>query len=80
VLGVTQLNYLIIDNEKLSRENQALIKINERNVLHIAQIERELTDIRQVNDRNIEAKKKWRKATLLIGGIYVFTALIIYLQ
>ena len=80
MLGVTQLNYLIIDNEKLSRENQALIKINERNVLHIAQIERELTDIRQVNDRNIEAKKKWRKATLLIGGIYVFTALIIYLQ
>jgi hypothetical protein len=64
VLGVTQLNYLIIDNQKLCQENQALTKINERNELYIAQIERELTDLRQVNERNIEAKKKWRKATL----------------
>lgn len=64
MLGVTQLNYLIIDNEKLSQENQALTKINERNELYIGQIERELTDIRQVNERNIEAKKKWRRATL----------------
>jgi len=74
------MEYLNADNKKLSQENQALTKINEINVSYIAQIERELTDIRQVNDRNIEAKKKWRKATLLIGGIYVFTALIIYLQ
>jgi hypothetical protein len=69
VLGVTQLNYLIIDNEKLSQENQALTKINGRNVLYIAQIERELTDIRQVNERNIEAKKKWRRATLYSVGL-----------
>lgn len=69
MLGVTQLNYLIIDNEKLSQENQALTKINGRNVLYIAQIERELTDIRQVNERNIEAKKKWRRATLYSVGL-----------
>jgi len=69
VLGVTQLNYLIIDNEKLSQENQALTKINERNVSYIVQIERDLTDIRQVNDRNIQSKKKWRKATLYSVGL-----------
>jgi len=56
--------YLNSDNQKLCRENQALTKINERNVLYIAQIERDLSDIRQVNERNIQSKKKWRKATL----------------
>jgi hypothetical protein len=56
--------YLNSDNQKLSRENQTLTKINERNVLYIAQIERDLSDIRQVNERNIQSKKKWRKATL----------------
>ena len=71
MLGVTQLNYLIIDNQKLCQENQALTKINERNVLYIAQIERDLNDIRQVNERNIEAKKKWRKATLYSVGINI---------
>ncbi len=69
VLGVTRMEYLNTDNQKLSRENQALTKINERNVLYIAQIERELNDIRQVNDRNIEAKKKWRRATLYSVGL-----------
>jgi hypothetical protein len=71
VLGVTQLNYLIIDNQKLCQENQALTKINELNVSYIAQIERDLNDIRQVNDRNIEAKKKWRRATLYSVGVNV---------
>ena len=60
--------YLNTDNQKLCRENQALTKINERNVLYIAQIERELSDIRQVNERNIQSKKKWRKATLYSVG------------
>ena len=69
MLGVTQLNYLIIDNQKLCQENQALIKINGRNVLYIAQIERDLNDIRQVNERNIQSKKKWRKATLYSVGL-----------
>ena len=60
--------YLNSDNQKLSRENQTLTKINERNVLYIAQIERELSDIRQVNERNIQSKKKWRKATIYSVG------------
>ena len=61
--------YLNSDNQKLSRENQALTKINQLNVSYIAQIERNLNDIRQVNERNIEAKKKWRKATLYSVGL-----------
>ena len=60
--------YLNSDNQKLCRENQALTKINERNVLYIGQIERDLKDIRQVNEQNIQAKKKWRKATLYSVG------------
>ena len=81
MLGVTQLNYLITDNQKLCQENQALTKINGRNVLYIAQIERNLTDIRQVNERNIQAKKKWRKATLYSVGLNVtFLASLIVLS
>jgi hypothetical protein len=75
------MEYLNADNQKLSRENQALTKINERNVSYIAQIERELSDIRQVNERNIESKKKWRKATLYSVGLNVtFLASLIVLS
>jgi hypothetical protein len=81
VLGITRMEYLNADNKKLSQENQALTKINEINVSYIAQIERELTDIRQVNDRNIEAKKKWRRATLYSVGLNVtFLASLIVLS
>lgn len=69
LLAVNKMYYLSADNQKLSQENQALTKINELNVSYIAQIKRELSDIRQVNDRNIEAKKKWRKATLYSVGL-----------
>jgi hypothetical protein len=60
--------YLNSDNQKLSRENQALTKINERNVLYIEQIERDLSDLKHINDKEIERKKKWRKATLYSVG------------
>jgi cell division protein ZapA (FtsZ GTPase activity inhibitor) len=69
LLAVNKMYYLSADNQKLSQENQALTKINELNVSYIAQIERNLNDIRQVNERNIEAKKKWRKATLYSVGL-----------
>ena len=69
LLAVNKMYYLNADNQKLCQENHALTKINELNVSYIAQIERELSDIRQVNDRNIEAKKKWRKATLYSVGL-----------
>ena len=87
LLAINKMYYLNSDNQKLSRENQTLTKINERNVLYIAQIERDLSDIKDINkglneglNEELKRKKKWRKATLLIGSIYVFTAAIIYLQ
>ena len=64
MLAINKMYYLNTDNQKLSRENQALTKINERNELYIAQIERDLSDLKHINDKEIERKKKWRKATL----------------
>ena len=71
LLAVNKMYYLNADNQKLSQENQALTKINELNVSYIAQIERDLNDLRQVNERNIQSKKKWRKATLYSVGLNV---------
>jgi hypothetical protein len=45
--------------------------MNAVNVAYIEQLETNLTDLRQVIDREIEAKKKWRNATLLIVGANV---------
>jgi len=80
--------YLNYDNQKLSRENQALTKINERNVLYIAQIERDLSDIKDINkglneglNEELKRKKKWRKATLYSLSINaVFLASLIVLS
>jgi hypothetical protein len=88
VLGVTQLNYLIIDNQKLCQENQALTKINERNELYIGQIERELRDIKDINkglneglSEELKRKKKWRRATLYSVGLNItFLASLIVLN
>lgn len=45
--------------------------MNAVNESYIEQLEANLTDLRQVIDREIEAKKKWRNATLLISGANV---------
>jgi hypothetical protein len=74
--------FLSADNQKLCQENQALTKINELNVSYIAQIERELRDIKDINkglneglNKELNRKKKWRNATLLLGSVYVLTIL-----
>ena len=69
MLAINKMYYLNSDNQKLSRENQTLTKINERNELYIAQIERDLSDLKHINDKEIERKKKWRRATLYSVGI-----------
>lgn len=78
MLGVTRMEYLNTDNQKLCQENQALTKINERNELYIAQIERDLRDIKDINkglneglSEELKRKKKWRKATLYSVGVNV---------
>jgi len=45
--------------------------MNAVNVAYIEQLEADLSHLRQVIDREIEAKKKWRNATLLIVGVNV---------
>lgn len=52
-------------------ENQSLTKMNAVNVAYIEQLEGDLSHLRQVNDDEIRAKKKWRNATLLISGANV---------
>ena len=71
VLGVRSLDYYIVVNSNLSKENQSLTKMNAVNVAYIEQLEADLSHLRQVIDREIEAKKKWRNATLLIVGTNV---------
>ena len=71
ILGVRSLDYYVDVNSNLSKEIQSLTKMNAVNESYIEQLEAHLTDLRQVIDREIEAKKKWRNATLLISGANV---------
>jgi hypothetical protein len=71
VLGVRSLDYYI----ELDKNQRSIIhtyaQLNEHNVRYIAQIEGQLGVLRQVIDEEKRAKKKWRNATLLIGGANV---------
>ncbi len=67
-------------NANLCLENQTLKTINLHNESYIGQLETNLTDLRQVIDREIEAKKKWRNATLLIVGANVIFLTSIFLS
>lgn len=71
ILGVRVLDYYIEVNSNLSKENQSLTKMNAVNESYIEQLETQLTDLRQVMEDEIRAKKKWRNATLLISGANV---------
>jgi len=78
VLGVRSLDYYIVVNSNLSKEIQSLTKMNALNESYIGQLQRELRDIRHINEglteelnEGLRAKKKWRNATLLIIGANV---------
>lgn len=71
VLGVAQLEYLISDNQKLSRINHSLNEINERNAVYIVQIEGLNKELNEGLSEEIKRKKKWRKATLYSVGVNV---------
>ena len=79
VLGVRSLDYYI----ELDKNNRSIIhtyaQLNEHNVRYIAQLEGQLVVLRQVIDEEKRAKKKWRNATLLIGGIFVSTLVLVQL-
>jgi len=71
VLGVRSLDYYVDVNSNLRLEIQSLTKMNAVNVAYIEQLEADLSHLRQVNDDEVRAKKKWRNATLLIIGANV---------
>jgi len=65
-------------NANLCLENQTLKTINLHNESYIGQLQRELRDIRHINEglseelnEELKAKKKWRNTTLLIVGANV---------
>ena len=71
VLGVAKLDYLISDNQKLSRINHSLNEIISHNVQYIAQLEGINKELNEGLSEEIKRKKKWRKATLYSVGVNV---------
>jgi hypothetical protein len=71
VLGVAKLEYLISDNQKLSRINHSLNEINEHNAAYIGQLEGLNEELNEGLSEEIKRKKKWRKATLYSVGVNV---------
>lgn len=70
-MGVAKLDYLISDNQKLSRINHSLNEINERNAAYIVQIEGLNKELNDGLNEELKRKKKWRKATLYSVGFNV---------
>lgn len=70
-MGVAKLDYLISDNQKLSRINHSLNEINERNAAYIVQIEGLNKELNDGLNAELKRKKKWRKATLYSVGFNV---------
>ena len=68
VLAVTQLDYLIIDNQNLSSINHSLNQINERNAAYIMQIEGLNKELNEGLSAELKRKKKWQNATLYSVG------------
>lgn len=69
VLGVTHLEYLISDNQKLIAVNHSLNEINERNTVYIGQLTEKNVQLNSELTGQISNKKKWRKATLYSVGL-----------
>lgn len=81
MLAVTQLDYLIIDNQNLSMINHSLNQINERNAAYIGQLEGLNKELNEGLSAEIKRKKKWRKATLYSVGLNaIFLASLIVLN
>ena len=78
-MAVAKLDYLISDNQKLSRINHSLNEINERNAVYIVQIEGLNKELNDELNAELKRKKKWRNATLYSVGFNAafLTALIV---
>ena len=74
VLGVRSLDYYIeLDkNQRMTLHTYA--QLNEHNVRYIAQLEGLNAELSEELNEELRAKKKWRNATILIGGANVILA------
>lgn len=71
VLGVRSLDYYIDLNENQRAEIKALTQMNAFNIRYIEQLEQQNEELSEQLNEELRAKKKWRNATLLIGGANV---------
>lgn len=71
VLGVRSLDYYVAlsDNQRMIIDTYA--QLNEHNVRFIAQLNEQNEELSEALNEGLRAKKKWRNATLLIGGANV---------
>lgn len=71
VLGVRSLDYYI----ELDKNNRSIIdtyaQLNDHNVRLIAQLNTQNEELSEALNEELKTKKKWRNATLLIGGANV---------
>lgn len=71
MLGVRSLDYYI----ELDKNNRSIIhtyaQLNEHNVRLIAQLNAQNEELSEQLNEELKEKKKWRNATLLIGGANV---------
>jgi hypothetical protein len=79
VLGVRSLDYYVAlcDNQRMTIDTYA--QLNEHNVRYIAQLEGLNAGLSEQLNEELMAKKKWRNATLLIGGILISTLVVVQL-
>jgi hypothetical protein len=79
VLGVKSLDYYVHLNDINSRVIRTQSEVIVYNEGYIRQLEGLNKGLNEGLNDELNRKKKWRKATLLIGSIYVLTATIIYI-
>lgn len=70
-MAVERMEYLQNDNGKLCLINDALVEKNRHNESYIEQLQKELTDIRDIKDKQQHRKRVWRRVALIEGAILV---------
>jgi hypothetical protein len=79
VLGVRSLDYYIELDKNQRMTIHTYAQLNEHNVRYIAQLEGLNEELSEALNEELKAKKKWRNATLLIGGILISTLVVVQL-
>ena len=71
VLGVTRMEYLQSDNDNLIMINHSLNEIISHNVQYIAQLEGDLSAIKDSKENQENRKRGWRRVALIESGVLV---------